>query len=463
MMPSSSKSTNLTPTVALLASPSRIDEMISWVTRNAVSLSGCALVASPKELKEKLQVAQQLALDARMLSIKVETLGDDDNVADALVAQKVLAGQVRGVVWFQDYTLSVPNLSFLIRICDSANVPLALNEATADLCLRGVAKTRIVYLIFNPVAGQGDGTEDLDKIKSILEPTVVLHVIITEKDRNISDQCKEIIDIIQSSEENADDDSSPSFLIVASGGDGTVSEVAGCTMDTGIPFAAIPRGTCNAFSTALGIPTNVEEACNNILFGHIRVIDGGMCNDIPFINLAGVGFEAGLVDNATRELKNVFGNLAYTIGGVQQTLKQRSPFKCAITIDDHPTQTIETDVITVANVAPNSSIFAQGFGEVIPDDGLFEITISQGSNPLESLEGLASLWISSVVKAPSKSDKILRVRAKTLTVDCDPSNEHPPKLLLDGEVLQVNPVTFRIVPNGLHVITPMPDDDESEQ
>jgi methylglyoxal synthase len=103
MMPSSSKSTNLTPTVALLASPSRIDEMISWVTRNAVSLSGCALVASPKELKEKLQVAQQLALDARMLSIKVETLGDDDNVADALVAQKVLAGQVRGVVWFEDY------------------------------------------------------------------------------------------------------------------------------------------------------------------------------------------------------------------------------------------------------------------------------------------------------------------------------------------------------------------------
>ena len=435
--------------------------MVSWVTRNAVSLSGCALVASPKELKEKLQVAQQLALDDRLLSVKVETLGDDDNVADALVAQKVMAGQVRGVVWFQDYTLSVPNLSFLIRICDCANVPLALNEATADLCLRGVAKTRTVYLIFNPVAGRGDGAEDLEKIKSILEPTVVLHVIITEKDRNVSDQCKEIIDIIQSSEENADDDSLSSFLIVASGGDGTVSEVAGCTMSTGINFAAIPRGTCNAFSTALGIPTNVEEACNNILFGHVRVIDGGMCNDIPFINLAGVGFEAGLVDNATRELKNVFGNLAYAIGGVQQTLKQAA-FKCTITIDDQPTQTIETNVITVANVAPNSSIFAQGFGEVIPDDGLFEITISQGSNPLESLEGLASLWISSVVKAPSKSDKILRVRAKSLTVDCDPSNEQPPKLLLDGEVLQINPVTFQIVPNGLHVITPMPDD-ESEK
>jgi len=452
-----SSSTNLTPTVALLASPSRTDEMVRWVVRNAVALSGCVLLASPKELKEKLQVAQQLALDDRMLSVKLEALGDDDDVADALVANKVMARDVRGVVCFQDYTMSIPNLSFLIRICDKSNIPLALNEATADLCLRGVAKTRTVYLIFNPVAGQGEGMADLDVIKSILEPTVILHVIVTEKDRNVADQCREVIDILQATDVDADNSSSS--IIVASGGDGTVSVVAGCTMSTGIPFGAIPRGTCNAFSVALGIPTNIEEACQNILFGHVRVIDGGMCNETPFINLAGVGFEAGLVDNATRELKNLFGNVAYMIGGAQQALRQNA-FKCSITIDDHKTQTIETDVITVANVAPNSSIFAQGFGEVIPDDGLFEITIATGVNALESLEGLASLWISSVVKAPTMSDKILRVRAKTLTVDCEPS-EQPPKLLLDGEVLQINPVTFRIVPNGLHVITPVPEETEN--
>ena len=446
----SSSSNDLTSTVALLASPSRIDDMVSWVTRNIVALSGCRLLLSPKELKEKLQVVQQLALDRRMLSVKMETLGDDD-IADALVANKAMSGDVKGIVCFQDYRHAVPSLNFLIRICDKANVPLALNEATADLCLRGVAKTRTVYLIFNPVAGKGEGAADLEVIKRILEPTVILHVIVTEKDHNVADQAKEIIDIIQ-----ADDDSSSSIL-VASGGDGTVSAVAGCTMSTGIPFGTIPRGTANAFAVALGIPTDVEDACNNILFGHVRVIDGAKCNDTPFINLAGVGFEAGLVDNATRELKNTFGNLAYVLGGAQQALQQK-PFKCSIKIDNEETQTIETDVITVANVAPHSSVFAQGFGDVIPDDGLFEITISTGANALESLEGLASLWISSVVKAPSVSDKILRVRAKTLTVNCDASPNQP-KLLLDGEVLQINPVTFQIIPDGLHVIAPMPDDE----
>lgn len=94
--------------------------------------------------------------------------------------------------------------------------------------------------------------------------------------------------------------------------------------------------------------------------------------------------------------------------------------------------------------------------------GLFEITISTGGNDLQRLEGLASLWISSVVKEPTQSDKILRVRGKSLVVDCE-ADQQPPKLLLDGEVLQMNPVTFKIVENGLHVITPLPEDDETNK
>lgn len=362
---------------------------MNWIERNAVELSGCNLLVSPMELEEKLQVFQQLALNDRMLSVKVNTLGGDDAVADALVANKILCGQLRGVVCFHDYALPVPNLTFLIRICDTYNVPLALNEATADLCLRGVAKTRTVYLIFNPVAGQGQGMADLDVIKSILEPTVILHVIVTEKDKDVADQVKEVIDIIQASQNSED---ASKAIIVASGGDGTVSVVAGCTMSTGITFGAIPRGTCNAFSVALGIPTNIEEACRNILFGHVRVIDGGMCNEVPFINLAGVGFEAGLVNNATRELKNKFGNIAYMIGGAQQALQQ-NPFKCSITIDDQPTQELETDCITVANVAPNSSIFAQGFGEVIPDDGMLVMCLCVNGCDIDSLTRLLSFAI----------------------------------------------------------------------
>ena len=101
-----------------------------------------------------------------------------------------------------------------------------------------MSNTRVAYLIFNPVAGQGDSKADLSLIRSILEPSMILHVIVTEKDKSVSDQEREIITLIQ-----AEKDSSMQSMIVASGGDGTVSEVAGATVGTGIPVGAIPRGT----------------------------------------------------------------------------------------------------------------------------------------------------------------------------------------------------------------------------
>lgn len=177
-----------------------------------------------------------------------------------------------------------------------------------------------------------------------------------------------------------------------------------------------------------------------------------MCNDTPFINLAGVGFEAGLVKNATRELKNVFGNIAYMIGGAQQSMQQK-PFKCQVQIDDGDKEEIETKIITVANVAPPSSVFAQGFGKIIPDDGLLEVTISTSTDTMGEVDALASLWASSVVQAEVPSKNLIRIRAKTVTVDADP----PQRLLLDGEVLEMNPVTFQVIPNGLSVVTPSPD------
>ena len=455
-------------TIALAASPSRVDELVEWVTSNVLSLSGCRLLVWPQQVAQQLEQNHRFSLiDPRLLSsLHVESVADQDG--DVVLAGQVLAGEIKGVVVFRDYhkDAAMPDVNLLTRVCDTRNIPIALNRATADLVLRGVARTRTVYLIFNPVAGQGDAQAELDLIRSILEPTMIVHVIYTEKDVDVTHQAKQVVDVIKAHPSEVDCTlsssdqrvpSAPSQYVIASGGDGTVSAVAGATMTTGIPFGVIPRGTANAFSVALGIPTTVEDACTNILAGHLRVIDGGLCNQtVPFVNLAGVGFEAGLVNNATRELKDALGNLAYMFGGAQQTLQQE-PFRCVIRVDDPDNddsgkeQTIQTKVVTVANVAPSSSIFAQGFGEVIPDDGLFEVTISTGTDALGELEALGNLFVSSVVRTSVPSNNVLRLRTKSISIEADP----PQKLLLDGEVHdEASSVAFTIVPDALTVITP---------
>lgn len=219
-------------------------------------------------------------------------------------------------------------------------------------------------------------------------------------------------------------------------------------MGTGIPFGVIPRGTANAFSVALGIPIPVADACRNIIEGHILTVDGAMCNDMPMILLAGLGFEAGMVDNATRQLKNIVGPLAYVLGGAKQMIDQQ-PFKCRVDIDG-TSQNIEATAITVANVAPATSVTAQGFGKVTPDDGLLDVTIGTSKTFLSGLTTMAQLLTSAVVKEPTDSDSILCIRAKNVTIDCNP----PQKVVIDGEMLEINPVDFYIVPGGLKVLAP---------
>src|SRR5258708_6287724 len=49
-------------------------------------------------------------------------------------------------------------------------------------------------------------------------------------------------------------------LIVAGGGDGTVSSVAAALVDTDIAFGVLPLGTLNHFARDLGIPLELAEA-----------------------------------------------------------------------------------------------------------------------------------------------------------------------------------------------------------
>jgi hypothetical protein len=143
-------------------------------------------------------------------------------------------------------------------------------QDSGDHILRDPRKKRIAYIFFNPGAGQGDPEEDLKIIFERLEPEIPVLIFETKED-SLEKQCQELVETIKRRPDSATD-CQP--IVLASGGDGTVSAVAQAVMNTGIPFGVIPRGTANAFATALQIPTDsIEEACDNILTGTTRLVD----------------------------------------------------------------------------------------------------------------------------------------------------------------------------------------------
>lgn len=366
---------------------------------------------------------------------------------DSQIGARVAVGDVAAVVFLIDPLYAQPHepdIRALLRLCEVHNVPLATNIATAEAVINQLGKARVAHLIFNPVAGQGNPNNDLTLIRRTLEPQVQLHVIFTEEGKSPADQAREVL------QKGTD-------LIIASGGDGTVSTVAGVVMETDIPLGVIPRGTANAFSVALGIPNTIQGACETILAGSTKVVDVARCNGQPMILLAGIGFEADYVERANRDMKNRLGALAYILAGVQQ-IGEAEAFEAHIEIDgtEHnpgvkSQGTVTTAAITVANAAPMTSVLAQGFGQVKFDDGLLDVTISTSKTRLQGINAITSLFTSALVNAPAKRDDLVCLRTPRIKISTEPAR----KVVVDGEIIGTTPVEIECIPGGLTVLAPM--------
>ncbi len=77
--------------------------------------------------------------------------------------------------------------------------------------------------------------------------------------------------------------------IVAGGGDGTVSTVAGAVAATRAALAVLPMGTLNHFAKDLGVPLDLAAAVRTALAGRVIKVDVGEVNGRVFVNNSGTG------------------------------------------------------------------------------------------------------------------------------------------------------------------------------
>ena len=78
-------------------------------------------------------------------------------------------------------------------------------------------------------------------------------------------------------------------VIVAGGGDGTVSTIAEMLVGTDKPMAVLPLGTLNHFAKDLNIPLDLASACEVIAAGNFAAVDVGVVNEHVFVNNSSLG------------------------------------------------------------------------------------------------------------------------------------------------------------------------------
>ncbi|NJO45954.1 MAG: methylglyoxal synthase [Oscillatoriales cyanobacterium RM2_1_1] len=426
-------------TIALIAHDRKKSEIVNFVQRHSAFLNRYRLIATGTT-GQRIQENTNLAVE-RMLS---GPLGGDTQIA-----AQVAEGKVCAVIFLVDPLYAQPHepdIQALQRICAVYNIPLATNLATAEAIIEKLHQTAVAHLIFNPISGQGNADQDLAFIQKTLEPSYNVHLHLTTPELSAEQLTRQVI------QSNPD-------LIIASGGDGTISAVAGELIGTDIPLGVIPRGTANAFALALGIPTAItpiRNACQVILTGKKRVVDAARCNGKPMILLAGIGYEAEIVEKASRELKDQWGPLAYFIAGWQQMNEQKL-FETEIRVEN-TTYEFKSAAITVANAAPATSVLAQGKGEVIVDDGLLDVTVAAAfdtgrpiRNPkLRAVTTMANMLGAALIKVDPNLPDIFHFRTSRIQIVTDP----PQKITLDGEIIGTTPVEFESIPQSLIVLVP---------
>lgn len=99
---------------------------------------------------------------------------------------------------------------------------------------------------------------------------------------------KELIAALESAADEAE-------VVLAGGGDGTISAAAGIAFERGVPLAVLPAGTMNLFARTIGMPLELEAALEAIADGKVAAVDIATANGRPFVHQFSVGIHAKLV------------------------------------------------------------------------------------------------------------------------------------------------------------------------
>ncbi len=231
-------------------------------------------------------------------------------------------------------------------------------------------------------------------------------------------------------------------IVVACGGDGTVNEVAKALVGTDTVLGIIPSGSGNGFAMHIGMGRNFVKAIKKLNVAEPKLIDSCYVNDVFFLNLAGIGFDALIAYKADNQEKR----------GLQMYLKmvrqEMGKFNAEHFTIDTGQEIIEGKFTTIA--VANSAMYGYHF-TIAPlaelTDGMLDIVCIQEASLFRTVISSWRMLNKSIYKSPL----VKTIKSREVTI----STTKPYYYHIDGESFSFEgKLHFRIEPLSIKVLFP---------
>lgn len=236
-------------------------------------------------------------------------------------------------------------------------------------------------------------------------------------------------------------------VVVAAGGDGTVNEVINGLVQrdsSSYALALIPTGTTNVLAGELKLKKQAQHLSDVILQGKIQPIYPGRINGRRFLLMAGVGYDAWVVDNVNLALKKKVGKLAYVLSMLKQLPKfGKKHYQVVLDGQHYQANSI---IITNGRLYGGKFKISKQADLSAPTT---QVLMLQGRNMWSLLISLIGLPLGIMEKMPG----VTSVAATKVSIHLANQTE-PEPVQADGDSLAELPLELHMEPQPLRVLIP---------
>ena len=236
-------------------------------------------------------------------------------------------------------------------------------------------------------------------------------------------------------------------VILAGGGDGTISTAASLLMNKKKALAVLPAGTMNLFARGLGIPQTLEAALQSFADGEVIAVDMASANGQPFVHQFSIGMHAKMVQLREKmDFGSRLGKMQASVRAAWAAIKNPPTLKVSLSIG-------KAEIVTrTTGIGISNNLFGEGHLPYAdnPAGGVLGIYVSVARRRhhlakllLDMLRG--RLRRSAHVEVHQADKVVLKILSPARKFSA----------VLDGELIRLErETTIEIHPGALHVLVP---------